>query len=209
MTTEGGKNSLQALMDFITGALAALGVEGGIELVKKQIRKKAGEKAHELFVDSGERIDILIDIAQLMISDDEKKRAAGEKVLGYFIEAQGRHEEQEINGLLRKFPPEKADKRILVLQVLGGLKDYNQFKNAITSTLKHDNALQLVLKTAERMNQAGGTIVSEDARAAMKVAGAVAESAKEKSCRAMNAAAGAALPAARQFLETLRKRRTR
>ncbi len=205
MATE-EKTVLRGIFDFITGAIATLGVEEGIKIVKKHIHDQAGIKARELFVDNGERIEILIDIAKLITNSDAKKRAAGEKVLGYFIEAQGKHEEQEINGLLRKFPPEKANQRILVLQVLGGLKDYDQFRDAITSTLKHDNALQVVLKTAERMNQTGGAIASEDARAAMKVAGAVAESAKETSCRAINAAAKAALPGAKQFLETLKRR---
>ena len=208
MATE-EKNSLQTLLDFITGAITTLGIEGGIGLVKEQIQKKAGEKAHELFVDNGERIDILIDIAQLMLSDDEKKCAAGKKVLEYFIEAQNKHEEQEINSLLRKFPPDKADKRIIVLQVLGGLENYDRFRDAITSTLKHDNALQVVLKTAERMDQAGGAIASKDARAVMKVTGAVAQSARENSLHAIDAAAGAVLPAAQKFLETLKKRRVR
>ena len=197
-TTE---NERKGILDFAAGTLATLGVEAAARAFRSHLSTAVVQKANELMNDGGSRIDILADVATLMTDADADKRKVGNQARLFFIEAQRRHEEGDLNTLLRRFPPEKADKRIVVLQMLGGLDNYEEFAATIKSMLSHDNVMQKALKIAERMESAGGGIINDDLRKIREMAA----SSLEKVANNVNSIAGAARPNVRDLTATLRR----
>jgi hypothetical protein len=195
----------RTIFEVITGTiLGALGVEGVHEITKalgRRVQAAATKKADELTDDHGERTDIMIDVAEMMISKDQKTREAGEQIRKWFIRAHDDHVEGDITNLFRKFPAEKSAKRKTVFRVLGGLPSYEDFMATVITFLHHDNLLQEALKIAERMRNTGGNILDEDLRAIHHVV----STSLRNSVSVADTAAGAVRPSIQNLTAALRR----
>jgi hypothetical protein len=185
------KTILRGIIEFGAGTLAAVGVEAALKAAKEHIGVAAEAKAKELFIDSGDRAKTFAEVAKLAISNNPAKKAAGNKVRGFIVEAQGEHEEGELTNLLKKVSD--GDKSV-VLQMLGSLDSYEEFTATVRSFLAHDNFFQEVMKLAKRAEATGGTIVSDDVRTIWRATTAT-----------INNFAGAARPGIRNLTDTLRR----
>jgi hypothetical protein len=194
MATNGEKTILQGVLEFAAGTAATLGVEAAVKAVRVHLGTLAQEKAKELFIDSGDRAKMFVEVAKLVtigMTEDEKA-AAGEKTRLWIVGAWKEHDEEgELTGLLKKVPDEG---RPPVLWMLGNLSSYQEFAETIRAFLAHDNLFQKARKFARQAESAGETIVSDDVR---KVWTATTNT--------IDTLAAAARPGVRTLTDTLRR----
>jgi hypothetical protein len=185
------KAFLQGFLDFGAGILTAAVGDAAANAIRGHINDLAGEKAKELFVDVGDRAKTLAEVSKLILSNDEKKRVAGNKIRAWIVEGWEKHEEGELTSLLKKIPD---NNKAAVFQMLGSLDTYDEFTKTIRGFLFHDNALQIALKMVKQAESTGDIIVSDDIRELWTATSTT-----------VNNLAGAARPGIRNLTETLRR----
>jgi len=191
MATNEEKSILQGILEFAAGTAATLGVEAAVKAVKEHVGALAEKKATELFVDSGDRAKMFVEVAKMVTigMNDGDKITAGKKARLWIVEAwKERNEEGELTGLLKKVPDEGMP---AVLWMLGSLNSYEEFAETIRAFLAHDNFFQEIAKRAETT---GGTIVNDDIRKVWDATTAT-----------VNTIAAAARPSVRNITEVLRR----
>jgi hypothetical protein len=199
------KTIWENILSIVLGALGTVGVAEAMKGISQHVQVAATRKAKDFMTDSGERTGILVDIAKLMDSKEPGAAAAGEKVRKWFIQAHEDHLEGKLTNLFRKFSSGRANERMMVFRVLGGLDTYEDFMATVMAILDHDNLLQVMLETADRAKDTGGNILSDDAHKLRELA----RTSLSKFAGSTNDAARALTPRIQNITDSLRRFRER
>jgi hypothetical protein len=200
MADEKEKTMWEVIFSALAGVAGTVGFNSLIEALRNHVQTAVVKKAKDLVSDTG-RPALMRDLMAMRLSADAKDSAAAENIRQWLIRAEcetatGIITEGDIVNLLNQL---QQGPRTTVLRGLGSLPTYEEFI-ATMGILRHDNAMQYVIKIAERM-RAGENIIDDDLRAIRETV----EASLKRVAININTAAGMVRPSIRSLTDALRR----